>query len=129
MLTLVIPWRPKQREIPFKNEQKLCPKPSFQTYSECNFRSSRNGNGPHWLTKELIFTYCLEIQDMRAKLLQSCPTLCNPMDCSLPGSSVHGILQARLEWVAVLSSRGSSQPRDQTCISYFSCIGRQVLYH
>ena len=37
-----------------------------------------------------------------AKLLQSCPTLCNPMDCSLPGSSVHGILQARIpEWVAV----------------------------
>ena len=40
-----------------------------------------------------------------------CPTLCHPMDCSLPGSSVHGILQARiLEWVAILFSRGSSQP-------------------
>ena len=48
-----------------------------------------------------------------AKSLQSCPTLCDPMDCSLPGSSVHGILQARiLEWVAMPSSRGSSQPRD-----------------
>ena len=44
---------------------------------------------------------------------QSCPTLCNPMDCRPPGSSVHGILQARiLEWVAMPSSRGSSQPRD-----------------
>ena len=44
---------------------------------------------------------------------QSCPTLCNPMDCRLPGSSVHGILQARIpEWVAMPSSRGSSQPRD-----------------
>ena len=43
--------------------------------------------------------------------------LCDPMDCSLPGSSVHGILQARiLEWVATPSSRGSSRPRDQTCI-------------
>ena len=43
-----------------------------------------------------------------AKSLQSCPTLCNPMDCSLPGSSVHGILQARIvEWVAMLS-KGSS---------------------
>ena len=43
-----------------------------------------------------------------AKLLQSCPTLCNPMDCSLPGSCVHGILQARIqEWVAMFSSRGS----------------------
>ena len=48
-----------------------------------------------------------------AKSLQSCPTLCDPMDCSPPGSSVRGILQARiLEWVAMPSSRGSSQPRD-----------------
>ena len=48
---------------------------------------------------------------------QSRPTLCNPMDCSLPGSSVHGILQARmLEWVAISFSRRSSRPRDQTHI-------------
>ena len=41
-----------------------------------------------------------------------------PMDCSPPGSSVHGILQARiLEWVAIPLSRGSSQPKDQTCVS------------
>ena len=47
--------------------------------------------------------------------VKSCLTLCNPMDCSPPGSSVHGIFQARiLEWVAIFSSRGSSQPRDQT---------------
>ena len=52
---------------------------------------------------------------MLAKFLQSCPTLEDPMDCSPPGSSVHGILQARiLEWVAMLSSRGSSWPRDWT---------------
>ena len=52
---------------------------------------------------------------MRVKSLQSCPTLWNPMDCSLPDSSVHGILQARiLKWVAMPSSRGSSLPRDQT---------------
>ena len=56
-----------------------------------------------------------------AKSLQSCPSLCDPMDASPPGSSVHGILQARiLQWVAMSSSRGSSHPRDQTCISYFS---------
>ena len=49
----------------------------------------------------------------------SCVWLCNFMDCSPPDSSVHGIFQARiLEWVAMLSSRGSSQPRDQTCVSY-----------
>ena len=60
---------------------------------------------------------------MRVKLLQLCPTLCDPMDCSLPGSSVHVILQARiLEWVAISYSRGSSGPRDQTCVSCDSCI-------
>ena len=54
-----------------------------------------------------------------AKSLQSCLTLCNPMDCSPPGFSVHGILQARiLEQVAISSSRRSSQPWDQTPIVY-----------
>ena len=57
-------------------------------------------------------------------------SLCDPIDCSPPGSSVHGILQARiLEGVAISSSRGSSWPRDQNCISCVSCIGRQTLYH
>ena len=61
---------------------------------------------------------------------QSYLSLCDPMDCSTPGSSVHGISQARiLEWVAMPSSRGSSWSRDQTCDSYTSCIGRQILYY
>ena len=48
---------------------------------------------------------------------ESCLTLCDPMDCSPPGSSVHGILQARiLEWAAISSSRGSFQPRDRMCL-------------
>ena len=52
------------------------------------------------------------------KLFQSCLTLCNPVDCSPPGSFVHGIVQARiLEWIAI--SRGSSPPRDRT---YVSCL-------
>ena len=60
---------------------------------------------------------------------QLCLTLCNAMDNRPPGSSVHGILQARiLEWVAISSSRGSSWPRNRTCISV-SCIGRWILYH
>ena len=55
---------------------------------------------------------------VHAKLLQSCPILCHPIDCSPPGSSVCGILQARtLEWVAILFSRGSS-PRDWTRVSW-----------
>ena len=53
-----------------------------------------------------------------------------PMDCSLPGSFVHVGLQARiLEWVAISFSRGSSQLRDRTHISYVSCVGRWALYH
>ena len=56
-----------------------------------------------------ILRTAAKTQRMPAKSLQSCPTLCDPMDYSLPGSSVHGILQARiLEWVAMSSSRGSS---------------------
>ena len=54
--------------------------------------------------------------------IQLCPILWNALDCSLPGSSVHGIFQARiLEWVAIFSSRGSSQLRDQTGMSCVSC--------
>ena len=61
---------------------------------------------------------------------QSGLTLFNPVDCSSPGSSVHGIFQARiLEWVAISSSRGFSQPRDQTHISCVSYIGGWILYH
>ena len=57
-----------------------------------------------FFTTKLQVSLCLH-----AKSLQSCPILCDPMDCSLPGSSVHGILQTRiLEWVAMPSSRGSS---------------------
>ena len=74
--------------------------------------------------KKYIYIY------MHTKLLESSLTLCNLMDCSLHGSSVHEVLQARiLECIAMLSSKGSSQPRDRTHISYASCIGRQVLYH
>ena len=62
-----------------------------------------------------------------AEPLQLCLTLCGPVDCTLPVSSIHGILQA-LEWVTISSSRGSSQPRDQTHVSYVSCVGRWVLY-
>ena len=57
--------------------------------------------------------------------LQSCVSLCDPMNCSPEGSSVHGILQARiLKWVAISSSKGSSQPKDWTHVSYVSCSGR-----
>ena len=70
---------------------------------------------------------CIYIWKMKVLFAQLCPTLCDPMDCIPPGSSVHGILQARiLEWVVISFSRGSSQPKDRTCVS---CIGKRILYH
>ena len=76
---------------------------------------------------------------------QSCPTLCNPVDCKLLGFSVHGILQARiLEWIAVFFSRGSSRPRDWTRVSLIGgrrfnlwatrevhsvSLGERIIYH
>ena len=61
---------------------------------------------------------------------QSRPTLCDPMNCSPPGSSDHEIFQAKLlDWVVISFSRGSSWPSDRTHISWISCTGRQILYH
>ena len=74
---------------------------------------------PSWepcAIRQLSASYLLYTR-MHAKKLQSCLTLCNPVNCSPPGCSVHGILQARmLEWVAM--SWGSSRPRDRTHVSY-----------
>ena len=67
---------------------------------------------------------------MRAQSFQLCLILCNPMDCSTPGSSVHGSLQARiLEWVAMPFSRGSSRPRDWTCTCCISYIAGGFFTH
>ena len=74
------------------------------------------------------FWYLHTMARVYAKSLQSCPTFCDSMDYSPPGSFIHGILQAiTLEWVAMPSSRRSSWPRDWTQVSYISCIGGQVL--
>ena len=68
-----------------------------------------------------VHNYC------RCLIAKLCSALCDPMDHSPPGSSVHGITQARiLKWVATSYSRGSSWPTDQICVS---CIGRQIHYH
>ena len=72
---------------------------------------------------ECVFPFCVRF--MHAKLIQSCPTLCGPVDCSPPGSSDQGILQARiLEWGTIPSSKGSSWPRNRTHLSSISCNGR-----
>ena len=63
--------------------------------------------------------------ESKVLVARSCLTLCDPMDCSPPGSSIQEIFQARiLEWVAISSSRGFSQPRDRTCVP---CVGRWIL--
>ena len=62
--------------------------------------------------------------------IQLSPTLCDPIDSSLPGSSVLGIFEAGvLKWVAISYSRGYSWPRDWTHVSCSSCIDRHILYH
>ena len=65
-----------------------------------------------------------------AKSLQSYLIFCDPMECSLPCSSIHGILQIRiLEWVSISFSRGSSCPRDGTRVSCVFCISKRILDH
>ena len=76
--------------------------------------------------KQQLFSKLSEI--ILSGMLSCVWLFCNHVDCSLPGSSVHGMFQARiLEWVAISYSRGCSQPRDRNGISCFSCIGRQIL--
>ena len=83
------------------------------------------GSLPH--SDSYYFNFSLSVKV--ARVLQSCATLCTLMDCSPPGSCVHGLFQARiLEWVAISFSRVSSQPRGQTHVSCIS-VGRQILYH
>ena len=66
------------------------------------------------------YCFCLNFEN-NLLVAQSCLTLCDPMDCSPPGSSVHGLLQARiLEWVAIPFSRGSSWPRSETQVSHIA---------
>ena len=70
-------------------------------------------------------TYCFQVFSQLSLCVHL--TLWGPMNCSPPGSSVHGIFQARLlEWVAISSFRGSSQPRHQTCVSCISCVGKYL---
>ena len=71
-------------------------------------------------TSSLHWIFILDIHCFKSLVTESCLTLCSPADCSPPGSSIHGILQARiLECVAIPVSREASQPKDQTCISCF----------
>ena len=96
----------------------------------CELSSFFSLNLNLFIYKNEMFTFSLRLlriywiceltkyTESESLVTQSCPTLCDPMDCSLPGSSVHGVFQARvLEWGAIFFSKGSSQPRDQTQVS------------
>ena len=81
-----------------------------------------------WFT--IALALCIQQNVLVIHVCSACPTLCDPVDCSPLGSSVYGILQTRIMgWVAITSSRGSSQPRYQICVSFASCISRLILYH
>ena len=100
------------RKIPWRREQLLSP--------VAGVAKSRTRLGDFDFLSDVSSAW---LSCMHAKLLQLYLTLLDPIDCSLPGFSVHGILQARiLEWFAMPSSRGSSWPKDQTCISCYSYI-------
>ena len=123
----------------------LIPRPEIITHIPCTGRRTLN----HWTTRKVpnlafittlgVTTHGILRSHLQSEffmpcvcphLLQSCLTLCDSLDCSLSGSSVHGTLQTRiLKWVAMPFSRGSSPPKDQICVSSVSCIGRWILYH
>ena len=81
-----------------------------------------------WVYATLLLTMYTLLLVAIVLIAPSCLTLCIPMDCSSPGSSVHGILQARiLQWVAISCSSWSSQPRDRTCVCCIPCIAGNSL--
>ena len=94
----------------------------WQPEKTCNFDSWGDASAVSWLSI-LLWPFYKPLVLEKVLIAQSCPTLCDHKDCSLPGSSVHGILQARIleEWVAIPFSRGPSQSRDLHC--------KQILYH
>ena len=92
--------------------------------------SSSLGHIPRSRTTRLYGNFVFNVLKVCVRacsVTQSCPTLCDLIDCSLPDSSIHWIFQARVrKWVAISYSKGSSWPRGWTCVF---CISRQILYH
>ena len=108
-----IPWKRKWQPTPVFLPGKFREKRSLVGYSPWGHKES-DVLMPHYHSPCVCILSCFS----RVWLF------CDPVDCSLPVSSVHGIFQARiLEWVAISFSRGSSQPRDRTHVSYVSWIG------
>ena len=105
------------------------PNPYASPYLSVPSRYVSNHIGPTiFISTVFKWNASMDTEDLCCCLVAKlCPTLCNPLDCSPPGSSIHGILQARiLECITISFSRRYSWPRDQ---SHVSCIGRRILYH
>ena len=89
----------------------------FPGVTVCLWSSEQSGWSRDWHQTPWVWILALPLES-ESEVAQSCLTLCDPMDCSLSGSSVHGIFQARLlEWIAISFSRGSSRPRNRTPVS------------
>ena len=104
---------------------------SWQHWTDLNFCFESLGTNPIMsIMSALEMCVCVYVCIHACACTQSWLTLCEPVDCSLPDSSVLGSFQAGiLVWAAVSSSRVSSQSRYQTCVSCISCIAWQILYH
>ena len=121
------PWR---TPFPIWNQSVVpCPVLTVASWLACRFLRRQVRWSGNLLSIMLLIYYlssismCLSIKLKFKNVSQLCPTLCNPMFCSPPGSSVHGFLQARtLDWVAVPSSRGCSPSRDWIHVSHISSL-------
>ena len=88
---------------------------TLHMFGDCTLTETHVGSETMEIDTDCLLLLC---PPRRSEIAQSCPTLCDPMDCSLQGSPVHGIFQARVpEWVAISFSRGFSPPRDRTRVS------------
>ena len=98
---------------------------TMETVTDFIFSGSKitaDGDCSHKIKRRLLLERKVMTNLMWCEVIQSCSTLCDPMDCNIPRSSIHGIFPARvLEGVAISFSRGSSQPRDRTQVSHIAC--------
>ena len=126
-LLLCGPLRKITRNIQTANQEKyqiaiVCPHSGWKClepdiYKSSSLLPSELRNWDYIMLQSWTFVFFFSFVSMLVLVAQSCLTLCDSADCSLPGSSVHGILQARiLEWVAIPFSRGSSRPSDWTWV-------------
>ena len=109
---------------------------SLETYFIIHYVSTSDQNQSHWQNNKILLLIIIRqipVVSLTCLEMHVCSVLsnsCDPMDCNPPGSSLYGIFQARiLEWIAIFPSRGSSWPKDRTCVSWVSCVAGRFFYH